>query len=123
MLNLATSQSFDDEETFVVNHQTLEVGMTLACYLPRYIDEEPQIGKVVSIESNDESHIEVDWMTGTYSEPWVVCKRSAGRTCTMWREKIPLNSILFPIELTTTCRISRALKKKLLKAYEKKRTY
>lgn len=48
-------------EGFVVNHRTLEAGMTLACFfLPCYIDEEPQIGRLVSIEGTDDSNIEVE---------------------------------------------------------------
>ena len=90
----------------------------MACFMLCYVLEEPQIGKVVSI---DQSYVEVEWMTGTYCETWVVCKRTAGRICTTWREKIPIDAVLFPIELTTSSRIPTALKKRLMKAYELKR--
>lgn len=115
-----TTTNSDAEDNFIVNHQTLEVGMTVACFMLCYVTEEPQIGKVVSI---DESHVEVEWMTGTYCEPWVVCKHTAGRICTTWREKITIDAVLFPIELTSSSRIPSAIKEKLKKAYELKRAH
>lgn len=63
---------------FVVNNQTLEIGMTVACFLPRFAEEQPQIGQVVDIA---DSEVGVEWMTGTNSEPWVVCK---SRACGTW---------------------------------------
>ena len=64
----------------------------------------------------------IEWMTGTYySESWFVYKYRKGGTYTTWRETIPITSILFPIELTSSCRISLTLKLTLQKAYAEKR--
>ena len=96
-------------ETFIVNSDTIKVGMIVACYLSEYADEEPQIGKIVTLESDSASAV-VEWMTGTYSEPWVVYRYRSGGQYTTWRETIPFTSILCPIGLTVSNRISLALK-------------
>ena len=94
--------------------------MTVACHLSDYAEVEPQIGTLVRLES-DSDNAEVEWMTGTYSEPWVVYKCRRGGAYTTWRETIPITSILCPIKLTATSRISSTLKLQLQKAYEQRR--
>lgn len=93
--------------------------MVVACFVQCYGDEEPQIGRVVALHKESES-IVVEWMTGTYSWPWVLCKYRKEGVYTTWRETIPITSVLFPIELTATSRIPNALKHHLQNAYEQK---
>lgn len=105
---------------YIVNSETIEVGMIVACYLSEYEDEEPQIGKVVALEKDSDNAI-IEWMTGTYSEPWVVYKYRTGGSYSTWRETVPITSILFPITLTASDRITSTLKSHLQSAYKEKR--
>ena len=110
----------EKEDGFIVNNETIEVGMIVACYMPKYADEEPQLGKLVAVENNSNSVL-IEWMTGTYSEPWIIYKYRSGGSYKTWRDTIPTSSILFPIELTASNRIMSALKLRLQEAYEEKR--
>ena len=94
----------------------LEPGMTVACYVPDYDDEEPQIGAILSI-TNETEEVLIEWMTGTYSEPWSICKKKGKDGYSTWKELIPLSMVLFPIELSASRRIHTTLKKKLQDAY------
>ena len=96
----------------------LEPGMMVACYVPRYCDEEPQIGSVVSV--SDE--VVVEWMTGTYNEPWTVCRIKEKGRYIPWKETLHKSMILFPIELSPSSRISFLLKKELQYTYAQIRT-
>ena len=98
-------------------HPMLKCGMILACYLPQYIEEEPQIGKISQV-SDKQDDIEIEWMRGTYYEPLVVYKSRRGTT---WKEHVSVHDILFPIELTASGRISTMLRSKLQVAYWKRR--
>jgi len=116
----AAEESLSEENEYVVNCDTVEVGMVVACFLSCYGDEEPQIGKIVALEKGLESVV-IEWMTGTYSQPWVLYKYRKGGIYTTWRESIPITSIIFPIELTASSRIPSGLKLRLQDAYEQKR--
>ena len=105
---------------YIVNSETIEVGMIVACYLSEYEDEEPQIGKVVALEKDSDNAI-IEWMTGTYSEPWVVYKYRTGGSYSTWRETVPITLTLFPITLTASDRITSTLKSHLQSAYKEKR--
>lgn len=94
----------------------LEPGMTVACYVPSYVDEEPQIGSIISIP-DETDEVLVEWMSGTYSEPWTVCRIKEKGIYTTWKEKISTSMVLFPIELSQSRRISATLKKKLQLKY------
>lgn len=95
----------------------ISCGSKVACYVPSYSDEEPQIAIVRALpDENDE--VLVDWMGGSYSSTWDVCKVKEGKDYVNWQEKIKRDNILFNIELTRSNRISSALKGKLKKAYE-----
>ena len=94
----------------------LEEGMVVACYVPSYADEEPQIGSILSI-SDGLDEVLIEWMSGTYSEPWTVCKKKEGRSYTTWKENISTSMVLFPIQLSQSRRISGALKTKLQCTY------
>ena len=83
------------------NNIPLETGMTVACFVPSYKDEEPQIGTVLSL-CNETDEVLVEWMMGTYSEPLAVCKIREKGIYTTWKETIPISMILFPIELYIT---------------------
>jgi len=84
----------------------LQPGTIVACYLSKYEDEEPQIGKVTLTDSDE---IEVEWMVGTYSEPWQIWKQKQGRSYTTWKEKIPSTAVLFPVQFSSTERLSSSL--------------
>ena len=89
----------------------------VAVFLPQYKDELPTIGKVVSC---DENSAEVEWYVGSYSGVWRVCKKRSGRTTVPWRETIPKESILFPINFTKSLRLSKSCADKLKQAYQNK---
>ena len=108
------------EDGFIVNSETIEVGMIVACYVSNYADEEPQLGKLVALDNSSNSAV-IEWMTGTYSEPWIIYKYRSGGSYKTWRDTIPTSSILFPIELTASNRITSALKLRLQEAYEERR--
>ena len=80
------------ESESVVNADTLEIGMVVACYLSCYTNEEPQIGQVLSLSDNSESVV-IEWMTGTYSEPWTLIKYRHNGAYTTWKETIPITAI------------------------------
>ena len=86
----------EGEGEYVVNCDTIQVGMVVACFVQCYGDEEPQIGKVVALEKETESVV-IEWMTGTYSEPWVLYRYRKEGMYTTWRETIPISSVLYPI--------------------------
>lgn len=95
----------------------LECGMQVACFVPLYQNEEPQIGTITALPDG-RVDVEIEWMTGTYSEPWTVCKTRQGGSYVPWKEKIPISTILFPIQLTKSGRLGNGLKIKLKRAYE-----
>ena len=119
-------QSFEEqghnEEPEPTNNDNipLEPGMIVACYVPSYGEEEPQIGSILSIPDGTDEVL-IEWMSGTYSEPWTVCKKRDKAGYTTWKESVPISMILFPIELSASCRISVTLKKKLQHAYSQVR--
>lgn len=86
--------------------------MTVACYLPSYEDEEPQIGSILSI-LGEADEVLIEWMSGTYNEAWTVCRKRGKECYTTWKEHIPISMVLFPIQLSSSCRISTTLKRKL----------
>ena len=50
--------------------------MHVACYVERYDDEEPQIGRIVALHDRS---VEVEWMIAAYDDRWSVCKQTVGR--------------------------------------------
>ena len=82
-----------------------------------FTNEEPQFGRIVTL-ANDSDQLEIEWMRGTYYEPWIVYR--GGKT---WRETIPFLSVLFPIKLSASGRIGKAEKSLLKQAYEKKANF
>ena len=97
----------------------ITAGTYVACYLQKYCDEEPQLSKVVCI---DGEQLEVEWLVGSYSEPWTVWKEKRGREYVTWKELIPMHAVLFPVSLTKTQRLPSSLILKLKTLYEQKRT-
>ena len=95
----------------------LECGQQVACFLQKYEEEEPQIGTVTAIPAGRKS-VEIEWMVGSYSQPWTVYKRREGGKYVAWKEMIPPSSILFAIDLTRSSRLSPGLVKKLKRAYK-----
>ena len=86
-----------------------------------YADEEPQLGKVTKECDKNCAEIEVEWMVGTYSEPWQLWKQRKGRSYTTWKEKIPSTAVLLPVNLTNAGRLSKSVISELKLMYEKKR--
>ena len=114
------SDSALTEEGFKASNQMqlqLRCGMQVACFVPEYEEEEPQIGTVTAIPGGSKN-VEIEWMLGSYSQPWTVYKRREKGRYVTWKEMISVSAILFPIELTRSCRLSTGLVKKLKHAYK-----
>jgi len=45
----------------------LACDMFVACYMEKYKEEEPQIGKIVAMHETSQN-IDVEWMTGAYDD-------------------------------------------------------
>ena len=88
--------------------------------MEQYSDEEPQLGKLTKEYDISSQHFEVEWMVGTYAEPWQLWKQKHGRDYRTWKEVIPLNTVLFPIKLSSGGRLSNSLTGTLKQAYEQK---
>lgn len=100
------------------NAETLsvKVGDIVACFLEKYTDEEPQIGEVLKVCEN--SDVEVNWYTGSYSDSWAPCKtRHDGSQYNLWTEVIPTSAILCDIKLSRASRLSMDDKRKLKSIY------
>jgi len=96
----------------------LQCGMIVACFLPKYKDEIPQIGKVIDICTASPEHIEIEWQTGSFSSSWKVCKLREGRRCVPWTESIQQKDIIYyPIELTNSCKLRKKTVTELQLAY------
>ena len=111
-----TTQGAMENDPSPIDNIPLEPGMTVACYVPTYSDEEPQIGIIQSV-SDERDEVVLEWMSGTYNEPWTVCKIKQGGKYTTWKEAIQKSMVLFPIELSQNRRISVILKRELQFAY------
>ena len=66
---VCTTQDAMENEPSPVDNIPLEPGMIVACYVPNYPDEEPQIGTIQSV-SDERDEVVLEWMSGTYNEPW-----------------------------------------------------
>ena len=119
--NNETSECDNSSTIISVGEAELQPGTVVACYLSKYEDEEPQIGKITLTDS-DSDEIEVEWMVGTYSEPWQIWKQKQGRSYTTWKEKVPSTAVLFPVQFSSTERLSCSLIAKLKEAYEQRRS-
>ena len=49
-------------------------------------------------------------MSGAYSRPWKLWKEKDGQT---WKEKVPIDRVLFPVELDINNKLSMETVKKL----------
>lgn len=98
---------------------SLKVGTIVACFLAEYSDEEPQLGKIVNVP--DDRSFEVEWMVGTYSEPWRIWREKKGQDYVTWKETITKESVLFPIMLSKTNRIPSDLISQLKVEYTNRR--
>lgn len=97
----------------------LSVGTIVACFIPRYSDEEPQLGKVISIR--EEENVEVEWMVGSYSEPWRIWKEKKEKEYVTWKDIVPKDTVLFPVSLSKTNRLLSSDIAKLKTVYREKR--
>ena len=98
------------------------MGTIVACFLPKYCDEEPQLGRVLKINEEENHDLEIEWLVGSYSESWTVWKQKKGREYVNWKEVIPSHSVLFPVTLSRAARLPNSLISKLKSTYEQKRT-
>ena len=97
---------------------TLQCGMLVACFLTKCRDEIPQIGKIHALSADSPEVIEVEWMMGSFSSAWKVCKQRQGRECIPWRESIQRKDIVFfPIQLTDTFKLRKETIAQLKHAY------
>lgn len=71
--------------------------MQVACFLPEY-EEEPQIRTVTAIPVGREN-VEIEWMVGSYSEPWTVHKKGTREIRDMEGGDTSPSSIIFPLNL------------------------
>ena len=116
--NLSGSTHFDEAPKSSHEMQDkLQCALQVASFVQMYESEEPQIGTVTAPVENQ--YVEIEWMVGSYSEPWTLCARREGGSYVPWKELIRHNSLLFPVELTRSYRLSPALVKKLKDAYKK----
>ena len=97
---------------------TIKSGVVIACYLDEYNDEEPQLGRVIKDPRVDSQDVEVEWMVGAYSKSWKLYKQRKGET---WKEKIPFNSVLCPVVLDDTGKLSMETIDKLKLTYQQLR--
>ena len=97
---------------------TLQCGMLVARFLTKYRDEIPQIGKIHALSTGSPEVIEVEWMMGSFSSVWKVCKQWQGREYIPWRESIQRKDIVFfPIQITNTFRLRKETIAQLKQAY------
>ena len=75
---------------------------------------EPQTATIIPIKSNNK--LDVQWMHGSYSDPWLLCK--CRRTTEQWIEEIQTTDLLYPIELTRTNRLSESLMYTITSLYQ-----
>ena len=94
--------------------EPIKEGNLVACYVEKYEDEEPQIAKILNVNLED---VEVQWMQGSYFDPWHPCRVKQGRSYEPWVEDIPRSSILYEVQLSKTSRLSEPLRKKLKLSY------
>jgi len=92
------------------NIASVKTGDIVACYVDQYAEEEPQIATIISMKQNNK--LDVHWMHGSYSDP---CKR--GRSMEPWIEEIDTKNLLYPLELTRSCRLPESTRKKLKLSY------
>ena len=84
-------------------------GTILACYMEQYSDEEPQLGKLTKEYDLNSENFEIEWMIGTYSEPWQLWKQKHGRSYKTWKQVIPSSAVLFSVKLSNAGRLSNNL--------------
>lgn len=108
----------DSLEDDTITTGIIKSGTVIACYLDKYDEEEPQLGQVTQ-DTECNADMEVEWMVGTYTESWRLWKQRKGET---WKERIPSNSILFPVTLNSNKRLSNSTISKLKLKYQNIRT-
>ena len=94
--------------------RNLKSGTVIACFIEEYSDEEPQLGRVAKELRSNSNVVELEWMIGAYSRPWKLWKEKDGQT---WKEKIPFDCVLFPVELDINNKLSMETVKKLKLVY------
>ena len=86
----------------------------------KYADEEPQLGRVTTECDANCDDIEIEWMVGTYTEPWQLWKQRCGTNYSTWKEIIPQSTVLFPVKLSNGGRLSNNMIGNMKKKYEEK---
>ena len=98
------------------NDVPIKAGNIVACYSEKYQDEEPQIAEILDVKSDI---VKVQWMQGSYHDPWCPCKTKKGSAYEPWLEEIPRSSILSQVHLSRASRFTGPCKKKLKLSYSK----
>lgn len=96
-----------------VHRDEVKVGSTVACYLTKYEDEEPQLGVVRSLT---DYRTMIAWMSGDYDDVWSVIKQKNGKE---WTESVPYSSILRVIVLNEDNRLCESDINMLKSDYDK----
>ena len=104
----------DAQEEADIN--SAELNTLVATYISDYRDEIPQIGKIVNVEGLPNS-ITIEWLQGTYSSIWKVCKKREGRALVPWVEEIPKTAIISSVKLTKGQRLPGSVRDKLKSLY------
>lgn len=94
----------------------IKAGNIVACYLEKYQDEEPQLAKILEVNFDK---VQVQWLKGSYYDPWSPCELKKGSTYEPWVEQIPRTSILYQVYLSKAARLTEPCKKKLKLSYSK----
>ena len=100
----------------------LACDMFVACYMEKYKEEEPRIGKIVAMHETSQN-IDVEWMTGTHDDRWSVCKKTVGQRKVPSAEEIHESVILFPVEFTFYMQIKKEFIIKVKDAYKNMISY
>ena len=86
----------------------------VACSVPQYRDEIPQIGKL--LETNEE--VKIEWWIRTYTGTWRALTKRNGRSTEPWTETLPKSCMLYQVSLTEYySKIPKAEQEKLRKTY------
>ena len=111
----------------------LQANTIVAVFVDQYSDEVPQLGRVIHVANDG---IELEWMSGCYSGKflkqciqntnplfsgcigiWKTCKHRVGRESVVWTEKVPVSSVLYPVQLTKSNRLKATTVEKLKASY------
>ena len=80
-------------------------GSMVACFVPQYRDEIPQIGKLLETSDNE---VTIEWWIGTYCGTWRALTKRKGRSTEPWTETLPKSCMLYQVSFTKYSKIPKA---------------